>query len=92
MEEPIKGELPTELTEGLSPEEKVRLQQLTNGICEPAKQQKVTESVNLARIEEFVTRLRAYTDTDQLKELIRWMENCQAQTLRKDVPTEKTDA
>ena len=90
MEKPNKRELPREITEVLSPEEQVRLQQLTNCISELTKQQKDGEAVDFARIEEFVNRLRAYTDADQLKELIRWMENHQAQTLPKDVKIVET--
>jgi hypothetical protein len=57
MEKPIKRELPREMTEGLSPEEQVRLQQLTNCISELTKQQKDVEAVDFARIEEFADRL-----------------------------------
>ena len=51
MEKPIKRELPREMTEGLSPEEQVRLQQLTNSISELAKQQNAIEAVDFARVE-----------------------------------------
>ena len=78
------------MTEGLSPEEQVRLQQLTNSISELAKQQNAIEAVDFARVEEFANRLRAYTDVDQLKELIRWMEKHQAQTMQKDVKIVET--